>query len=263
MSKFIEAALVGRKLEDVSVIDIHGHMGPWCLARTFATSASDMVGCMDSIGVDAICVSAFLSITADPRLGNDIIGDAIRDFPGRFIGYATINPHYPDSVVPELSRCFDQLDMRGLKFHPAWHDHPVDSPSYRSALDFASERGAFVLSHTWGSPSVLTKFAERYPNVRFIIAHQASLTGGVVPGRGWSEVMRDLPNVYADLASSLAPMGGFEALVEAVGAEKILFGSDTPLHDLAFQIGRVLFADISDEDKAGILGLNALRVIGA
>ena len=78
----------------------------------------------------------------------------------------------------------------------------------------------------------------------------------------WAAVVRDCPNVYADLASSIAPMGGFEALVDMVGARKVLYGSDAPLHDMAYQIGRVLFAKMSDEDKADILGHNLERLIG-
>jgi len=80
--------------------------------------------------------------------------------------------------------------------------------------------------------------------------------------QGWAAVVRDCPNVYADLASSTAPMGGFEALVDMVGARKVLYGSDAPLHDMVYQIGRVLFAKISDEDKADIPGRNLERLIG-
>jgi len=252
----------GERLSDIRVIDVHGHLGDWCKVRMVQSRAQNLVARMDSIGIDTVCVSAFLSITADWQLGNDLVADAIREFPGRFIGYATINPNYPESVLSELCRCFDDLGMRGLKFHPAWHGCPIDAPPYGRAIQFAEDRGAFVLSHDWGDPAHLEGLAGRYQKVSFVVAHLAYLPREDALRHSWAAVVRDCPNVYADLASSIAPMGGFEALVDMVGARKVLYGSDAPLHDMAYQIGRVLFAKMSDEDKADILGHNLERLIG-
>ena len=44
-----------------------------------------------------------------------MIAKAITRYPGRFIGYAVINPNYPDSVNNELSHCFDELGMKAIK----------------------------------------------------------------------------------------------------------------------------------------------------
>jgi predicted TIM-barrel fold metal-dependent hydrolase len=107
-------------------------------------------------------------------------------------------------------------------------------------------------------PSMSKKLEElsyEYRNVNFIMAHYG----------GWN--MRDLPeamavaskapNVYIDSSGSVEWFGGFEKAVARIGAEKILFGSDFPWGNLAFMIGRVVFANISDEEKKKILGLNA------
>jgi len=256
-----ERAMCGEKLDGVLIIDGHAHMGPWCPLQALACSANDMVAYMDAIGVDAVCASGFLSITADFRLGNDMVADAIRRHPGRFVGYATINPHYPTDVLPELERCFDELNMTALKFHPAWHSYPVDGHSYMQALEFANDRRALVLSHTWGTPALLESLATKYTDVSFLVAHHAHINSPDIDHTVWAGLIRDLPNVYADLASSVALMGGFELMVRTVGAHKVIFGSDTPLHDLAYQLGRVLLADLDDEDKKDILGRNLARLV--
>ena len=49
-------------------------------------------------------------------------------------------------------------------------------------------------------------------------------------------------------------------MVRAVGAQKIVHGSDMPLMDPAFQIGRVTKAEISDAEKQTILVGNARRL---
>jgi predicted TIM-barrel fold metal-dependent hydrolase len=261
-SRYVTLAVRGEKLDSSPVIDIHGHIGTWGAVWVPAGSAKDAIAAMDAIGVDSICVSAFLSIGPDPEKGNDMVGQAIRDYPGRIIGYAAFNPNYPETVVPELDRCFDELGMLGLKFHPDQHKYPADGPSYKTALDFAAARKAFVLSHHWGRPEILEDYAKRYPEVRFIVAHHASLGASFMPAQSWGGLIRDLPNVYADIASSLAPMGDFEAMVDYVGPKKVLYGSDAQLHEMGAQIGRVLFARLGDEEKADILGRNAARVIG-
>ena len=42
----------------------------------------------------------------------------------------------------------------------------------------------------------------------------------------------------------------------------MLFGTDTHLHDVAWEMGRLLSEDLSDEVLASILGANAIRVLG-
>ena len=46
-----------------------------------------------------------------------------------------------------------------------------------------------------------------------------------------------------------------------VGAERVLWGSDAPAMAISQQIGRILFADISDEDKKTIMVDNPKRIL--
>ena len=75
----------------------------------------------------------------------------------------------------------------------------------------------------------------------------------------WAPLVRERPNVYVDIVASPVPYGGLAKLVESVGADKMLFGTDTPFFDNAHQIGKVTHARLSDEDKQKILGLNMQR----
>ena len=49
--------------------------------------------------------------------------------------------------------------------------------------------------------------------------------------------------------------------VRAVGAGKLLFGTDSYLNPFAFGLGPILYARISDDDKRRILGLNMARLL--
>ena len=47
-----------------------------------------------------------------------------------------------------------------------------------------------------------------------------------------------------------------------IGPDRILWGSDAPWLSIQHQLGRVLFADISEGDKRTILVENPRRVLG-
>ena len=52
-------------------------------------------------------------------------------------------------------------------------------------------------------------------------------------------------------------MGGFGVFAEvvrAVGAHRLVYGSDMPVVCATYQIGRILLAPIPDDDKRRILG---------
>ena len=68
--------------------------------------------------------------------------------------------------------------------------------------------------------------------------------------------------LYLELCFSRAPYGMVEYLVGEVGADKVLWGSDAVYLSTTQQIGKVLGARISDEDKVKVLSRNARRLLG-
>jgi predicted TIM-barrel fold metal-dependent hydrolase len=50
--------------------------------------------------------------------------------------------------------------------------------------------------------------------------------------------------------------------VKHAGADRVLFGTDSPIMDGRHHIAKVATADISEEDKIKILGLNAIELLG-
>ena len=64
-------------------------------------------------------------------------------------------------------------------------------------------------------------------------------------------------NVYLDLCDIHRHSGIVDKMVNAVGADRVLFGTDIPWYDPGYGIGSVLFSRISDTDKYKILYENA------
>ena len=44
----------------------------------------------------------------------------------------------------------------------------------------------------------------------------------------WADVLRERANAYADTVLSVVPYGGLEKLVEQIGADKLVMGTDVP-----------------------------------
>lgn len=250
-----ERALRGEALGGVLVIDGHCHLGPYAGFYQPANAADALVRTMDRIGIDQACVFSTLAITLDMRAGNDLTLGAAREFPDRLLAYAVPDPHQPERVAPELERCID-AGARGIKLHTGLAGYPFDGPSYEPALALANSHHLPLISHGIASPETLRRTARAYADAHFVVAHAgAGGAGGVGPaGQALLAVAAEEPNVYLDLASSVARFGAFAAVVERVGAGKLLYGSDMPWMCASYQIGRALLAPISEEDKRRILG---------
>ena len=250
----------GQPLTDLAVVDAHAHLGPFPMIHAPFADAAGLLASMDRIGIRLTCVSSSYAICADYRRGNDEVAAVVRTHPDRFAGYAVINPHYPEDIERELTRCLDGLGFWAVKLHPAIHQYPPDGPAYHRVYAWMNERGGVVLSHTFGDARDLDRLSADYPNVVFIQGHEGGAYDGRLPSP-FVPLLRECENVYLDTTLSIVRYGAIETLVEAAGADRLLFATDVPFLDNAHQLGRITHARIPDEDKRKILAGNALRLL--
>jgi uncharacterized protein len=253
----------GIPLSDELVIDAHCHMGRYFSFNIPRCEAADMVHAMDRLGIRACIAAHHAAILPDYRFGNDEVLRAMEAYPGRIYGYATVNPNYPErEVVEEVERCI-AAGMVGVKIHPDLHQCPVDSEKYRAVWEFANERALPLLSHTGtGGMNPVRTFgtlAEKYPNVKILLGHAGFGSAGADQS---IEVAREHPNVYPEITGSTVVYGTLERMVRALGADRVIFGTDLPFLDARPQVGRVAFAKISDDEKRQVFGLNASKLFG-
>jgi len=172
-----DAALAGRALNDVLVIDGHCHIGPHAGFFQPGNDAAALVRTMDRIGIDQACVFSTLAITSDMRGGNDLSLAAARAFPDRLLAYVVPDPHRPEELQNEVQRCFD-AGARGIKFHTGVHKYPFEGPAYAVGLAFADAHRLPLISHGVGTPDTLRRTARAYPGAHLIVAHAGAGGGG-------------------------------------------------------------------------------------
>ncbi len=253
----------GLPLDHHPVIDCHGHLGAWQLVHMPKISLDDMLQTMDRLGIDKLCLSSFLGCFSDSRRGNDYLLDTIRPYRDRFIGQVTVNPNYPQEVLQELRRSENEPVIGMIKIHPFCHEYPANGSGYRELWKYADDNHMVVLTHTWESdpncgPAIFGPIAEKHPGAKIILAHAAVTQKGC---QETIDVVKDHENLYLDIATSQVHIEMIERFVDELGADRVLYGSDIPLLDPAAPLGRIAYAQITEEEKQMILGQNILRLL--
>ena len=258
MTTLLERGRRGERLDDLDIVDIHGHLGrsPFGVPEL---SPASLVATMDRLGVATSVCSHTHCMYAGWSDANGEVLDAIRAFPGRIAGYLVLWPSSADDVKREAERYLDAGFM-GVKLHNATGFRYTDL-AYGPALAAADERRMPVLLHTWARDDEfedVERLATAYPHASFILAH-SGVSGSI---DAYGRLARDWANVHLDLCMSLTPPGHVDRLVAAAGVDKVLWGSDAIFLNMTQQLGKVLGARLDDDDKRRLLSANARRLLG-
>ena len=230
---------------------------------------------MDMLGV-LVSINSETS-TGEKGDSNDYISEIVTSYPGRFIGFAAIDPWQEKKSVEELERAVKDLSLKGLKLHPVQQAfYPNDEkfyPLYEKAMDLnipvlfhsgmaasgsgMAGGGGMKLKYSAPIPG-MDDVAADFPNLTVIMAH---------PGWPWIEeqiaVALHKPNVYLDLSGWLPRYIPKQLIDEANTRlqDKVLFGSDYPFITPDRWLKDWKQIPIKDEIQPKILYENARRAL--
>jgi predicted TIM-barrel fold metal-dependent hydrolase len=244
------------------IIDVHTH-----------NSGSRDELLMDELrrnGIGAAIVSCLGKLEHWPsaqatRQFNDDARAFVASAPESLRWLAYLNPQNEDWPA-ELERCV-QSGACGIKLWISLKDAGGCMDRTQAVVVEAARRRLPVLFHTYqrtdaNEPGEITveelgRLAQAVPSAVLIAAHA---------GGNWRQsagILRGLSaNVYADVSGGYPDAQMVRGLVDAIGAARVLWGSDAPGRTAASQLTKVTLAPISDEDKELILWKNASRVFG-
>ncbi len=252
----------GQRIEGWDILDVHAHIGPWYNFFTPQPTPEGMLAVMDRCGIDATVVSATLAIGADAAAGNAEVVALVRQHPKRFMGYAVFNPFQPGSAE-DVAQALAQPGMVGVKIHPDVQCYAVGGDLYAPAFALAARHGVPVLTHTFADsafcdPLHFDAVAARWPTVNIILGH-AGVTGE--GHRRAIAVAQRHPSLYLELCGSFTTGHWIRQMVAALGAERVLYGSDFPFIELRYGLGRVVFSGLPADELRLVLGGNARRLL--
>jgi aminocarboxymuconate-semialdehyde decarboxylase len=229
------------------------------------------------------------------RLTNEGIAELVESHPARFAGLGTVPLQHPDLAIAELSRAMVDLGLRGVQIGTSAGGRELADEALDGFWARAEELGAAVFIHPWGcslgerldryylsntvgnpvettvalSHIVFSGLLDRHPGLRLIAAHG----GGYLPtylGRSdhaftvRPEARRTLspPSTYLQrmwFDSLVYTAPALRHLVDAVGADRVLLGSDYPFDmGVPDPVDRLAAAGLDPAAEHAIRGLNAI-----
>jgi predicted TIM-barrel fold metal-dependent hydrolase len=219
------------------------------------------------------------------------VAAAVARHPTRIVGFFMVDSSGADAPA-RTRRALTDHRLSGVCLFPAMHHVPLDDNQTLRVVDAAAGcPGAVVFAHcgllsvgvrdklglpsrfdlTLGDPLALSRLAQAFPAVPFIIPHF-----GAGRFREALTAVENSANVHLDTSSSnswtrqtpgLTLAAVYETAIAAAGASRLLFGTDSSFFPRGWQRGicegqKTILADlgVSSQDRALIFGGNFERL---
>ncbi|MHB8717515.1 MAG: amidohydrolase family protein [Candidatus Dormibacteria bacterium] len=236
-------------------------------------SPDSLLAAMDEHGVDrAVCFTWPFASPERCREANDWLASVVREHPRRLTGFGVVQPADPDAPR-EVERCA-RLGLRGIGELNAdaqgWglldaRISAVVAAAVTAGLPWnlhcSEPVGRAYPGRGRATPDLVAAFADRHPSLQLICAH---LGGGLPLYAHIREVARLCRRLYFDTAAQpfVYGPGVYRAVIDAVGADRLLLGTDHPLLDAPRYLSALADAAIEADDRARITGGNAAELLG-
>ncbi len=257
---------------DVPAIDSHAHTGRYLhadpLISEFSSGEAAVVAARAAAcGIQWTIASPLAGLlprgrTVDVAPANEAAFREVPAVPG-LLQYVIVNPLQP-KTYDQARRMLKSPWCVGIKIHPEEHAYRIADHG-EELFSFFEEVGAPVMTHS-GCPNSLpaefVPFADRHPGARVLLAHLGNGAGanGRVDLQVRAVQAAKHGNLWVDTSSARSILPGLvEWAVRELGAERLLFGSDTPLYSVSMQRTRIEMADIPAAAKQLILRDNAVK----
>jgi len=273
-------------MDPFEIIDVHMHawwtggmealFDPHAPATVDEQVLRDTVAQMDQLGIRQAVLSG----------PNNATAEWCRRMPGHFIAswFATPNPSDPDEEAARFTEAIEQQGFRALgEAIMSLAGIPPNDERFFPLYRICQERHLPIFFHTgltgpnyfpWApsfrvglaNPLLLEDVLAAFPDLVIVMAHMSYPFTEEA-----TYMLLTHSNVYMDVATVNWYLGraGFQRLlrqvVETVGADKILLGSDQMNVPQMIPVGVSAIREapfLSEEDKRKILGDNARKLLG-
>jgi uncharacterized protein len=213
--------------------------------------------------------------TGRPRVPNETVAAACREYPDVFTGLGSVDPHKGEAAVAEVAS-IAALGLRGVKFHPSLQAFAPDDESYWPVFAACEEHGLLALFHTgtsgigarqpggqgirldYARPVRLDAVAAAHPRLTVVAAHF-----------GWPWHMELVAmalhktNVYIDISGWAPRRIPPELIGELRGrlAGQFVWGSDFPFLAPRRCLDELAGLGLPDEVLRKVLCENAARIL--
>jgi aminocarboxymuconate-semialdehyde decarboxylase len=236
------------------------------------------------------------------RRVNELFADIQNAHGDRFPALATLPLNAPDACVDELERAIVDLGLKGATLYSNANGMALSDEHFWPLYEKANELNVVFFIHptfpvgveamedymlmplvgfltdtTLAAASLVFRgVVEKFPNLRWVLGH----LGGAVPylaerfDRGYEAYPQCRENINRLPSAYLKEMFYYDTVnfdvkalqfaIDFAGADHLVAGSDYPhqIGSMEKMVSSLNQLAISEEDRAGILGDNAARLLG-
>ncbi len=260
------------------MIDIHVHFWPDPLAPKAISTLSERSGLTpttdgtlasteNELRLHGVTNACLMNIATKPSQVETLTDAAAKLNSGFWRSFASIHPGY-ENWHDEMVR-ISELGIKGIKLHPDYQGFYIDDDDMVKRYELADSLGLIILFHAGldiglpdtihGTPKRFSNIAQVFTKGRVIMAHM----GGF---EMLDEVIEFLPGTSCFIDTSFSTerltKPEFDRLYDAFGAERMLYGTDTPWGSSRITIDRINSWVESAADREKIFHGNAASLLG-
>lgn len=241
-----------------SVFDAHVYVGP-ALFEGRGLSDDGLAALMAQAADFGACLIPAKPYAYHYPAANARLESLAQDLP-QAVTAVRVDPWRHDAI-DEVHRS----DARALFLHPMEEQFYPNTEPVRRLVEAAEDRGKVVMIAAGYLPfshaAEILPLVRDFPELPFVLTHGAQINiSGLHLSEAW-EIFEACENAYFE-TSGIYREDYIERAVRELGAERVLFGSGTPVYDPRFERARIDHLDIDEPSRALILGDNARRLFG-
>lgn len=235
------------------------------------------------------------------QMQNEEIALVVSASPEHFIGLGTVPLQDPDSAAREVRRAVTTLGLAGVEIGTNVLGRNLDDPELEPFWQACEEVSAAIFAHPASvfapertskyrlifsvgytsetgiadSSIVMSGLLERRPSLRLCFAHGGGTFPWLLPrlDQTW-RTFDDVRSALAQPPSQVAKQLSYDTLtydpanlcvlIDRLGSDRLLMGTDYPFPLREEPPGSVIDAltDLSEQERAAMLGRNALNFLG-
>ena len=222
-----------------------------------------LIAVADKAGID-VCVVFPGGLPPDPAEINAHLLEETKGEP-RIVPGCLINPTMGSDACDDLKRCVDG-GARTVKLMGAAHRYRLDAPCVDPVMELAKSLGIPATIHSGSpmsgcSPEFIGTLAKRHPDVTIIMDHMGY--------REWTQLAVQAAVENSNIFLGTTLIAAAEPITikgiardERIGADRIVFGSNSPSGDAINGVNGIRNIGFTDEEAASILGGNLKAIYG-
>jgi len=252
-------------------IDYCAGVGSFPFRRVPNSEPAGLVRLMDAESIDLALVSSFECVLyRNVQAGNELLAERLRGFGDRLIGAAVVNPTYP-RAVEDATLCVTEWGMKALRLMPAFHGYELGDDCVQALMASVEELGVPVSivmriederqRHWLIDPpriemQAVAELLEAFPSVHFVLERPSTAEVHALADR-WPHLANWSFEISGRFMSAKPVQRNLGTLIEMVGPDRVLLGTDAPLQYPRGTLQKLASCDLDEAAERKVCSENA------